>query len=34
VLRFWALLPSLLFYLFLLALPYLAARALPWVEDA
>jgi 4-amino-4-deoxy-L-arabinose transferase-like glycosyltransferase len=33
-LRFWALLPPLLFYLFLLALPFLAARVLPWVNDA
>src|SRR6266850_1319513 len=33
-LRFWALLPPLLFYLFLLLLPSLAARALPWVDDA
>jgi 4-amino-4-deoxy-L-arabinose transferase-like glycosyltransferase len=33
-LRFWALLPPLLFSLFLLVLPFLAARALPWIEDA
>ena len=32
-LRFWALLAPLLFYLFLLALPLLVARVLPWVDD-
>ncbi|HTS52780.1 MAG TPA: glycosyltransferase family 39 protein [Burkholderiales bacterium] len=32
--RFWALLPALLFYLFLLALPAIVDNALPWVDDA
>jgi 4-amino-4-deoxy-L-arabinose transferase-like glycosyltransferase len=31
---FWMLLPPLLFYFFLLGLPVLADRALPWVNDA
>jgi len=31
---FWVLLPPLLFYLFLLALPFIVALALPWVDDA
>ena len=32
--RFWALLPPLLLYLFLLALPVIVAAARPWVNDA